>query len=278
MPSKSFVVSGLIALAITFACSHTREPGVEAAVSASSIDEAGTSESSPATSSEGTSGASADERLFVPEGLPNTEVGGGDEGLNLVAFTLQQGANGPELYAAVRNDGETPLCNAGLVVNFFDGAGLQIATSGVALRTGRLYRLNDDSGTVTACVAPGQVAMAAATDLPDAVVIDDVAYLEHTFPAFGLDVTFLDASAVSSVETVSRGAGSVYRGVLSNLLDAPVHDPSIHIFPLNVVGRPLGVATSSEVIDIPAGGTWAFETTVVEEPGVSPMVFATVKL
>ena len=49
-----------------------------------------------------------DDRLFVPEDLPNTphegEVG---VTLKLVASTLVQGAAGPELYAAVRNDGDT---------------------------------------------------------------------------------------------------------------------------------------------------------------------------
>ncbi|HEX6271646.1 MAG TPA: hypothetical protein VFZ53_01335, partial [Polyangiaceae bacterium] len=57
--------------------------------------------------SAGAAGQTGDGRSFVPDDLPNTEVNG-EGGLTLTAFTLVAGATGPEFYAAVRNDGETP--------------------------------------------------------------------------------------------------------------------------------------------------------------------------
>jgi len=68
-------------------------------------------------------GLDGDDRLFVPEGLPNTNANGEDVGLALVAFTLFPGANGPSFYAAVQNVWSTPLCEAGMMLDFFDTTG-----------------------------------------------------------------------------------------------------------------------------------------------------------
>ena len=49
---------------------------------------------------------------------------------------------------------------------------------------------------------------------------------------------------------------------------------SVSVFPLNRVGRPLGVATSSATLDVPPGGAWTFETSTVDDPGVAYAAFA----
>lgn len=216
--------------------------------------------------------------MFAPDGLRNTEVGGGDEGLNLAAFTLVPGSEGLELYAAVKNDGDVPLCNAGMVVTFYDETGVQVATLGLGLRTGRLYRLNDESGTITSCVAPGEVAMAGTQSVPKEVVLERLAYLEHNFPAFGLEVTPLDAAVVSGLDVVESADGSVFQGRLTNLLDTTVSSPVVDVFPTNRAGRPLGMASASSVTEIPPGESWSFETSSVEQLGADAFVFATVKL
>ncbi|WP_159397261.1 FxLYD domain-containing protein [Sorangium cellulosum] len=212
----------------------------------------------------------------MPEGLSNTELDGQEGGLTLVAFTLAQGATGPELYAAVRNDGETPACDPGMIVHFIDKAEQLVTTWGGGLRSGQLYQLSDGSGVIIPCVAPGEIAMAASTDLPGDIAIEELGYLKHEFPAFTVDVVPLDAITVSGVETVRRGAGSAYTGTLENGLDVAVSDPEITVFPVNRVGRPLGVATSSAAADIPPGGTWTFETTTVDDLGVDHVVCPTV--
>ena len=119
----------------------------------------------PLACSGGMAGAPGDDRLFVPEDLPNTPRAG-EVGvtLKLVASTLVQGPTGAELYAAVRNDGNAPSCEAGMMTDFIDKAGQTVVSVGTALYSKQLYRL--DATTIISCIDPGQIAMAAATDLP----------------------------------------------------------------------------------------------------------------
>ena len=49
--------------------------------------------------------------------------------------------------------------------------------------------------------------------------------------------------------------------------------PTVTIFPVNRVGRPLGAATASSTIDIPPGGSWSFETSPVDDLGVDYVAY-----
>ena len=217
-------------------------------------------------------GQSGDDLLSVPKGLANTNVDGEDVGLTLVAFTLVQRATGPALYAAVRNDGDTPACEAGMTTYFVDKAGEVVTSSGAVLQSGRLYRMDD--GTIIPCITPGQVAMAASTDLPNSMVIDQLGYLQHLFPSFTVpSVVPIPGLVVGDVQTVATDAGNAYTGKVTNGLAGAVSAPAVTIFPVNRVGRPLGAATSSATFDIPPGGSWTFETTVVEDLGVDYVAF-----
>ena len=217
----------------------------------------------------GIGGAGGDDRLFVPEGLPNTQWEG-EVGvtLKLVASTLVQGPTGsPAYYAAVKNDGANPACNAGILTDFIDKTGQTVAQVGTALLSKQLYRFDADE--VLACIDPGQIAMTVATNLPAELVIGDLVSLKHTFPTFGVDgIVPLGGLTVSQVQTVGKGAASAYTGTLTNPLDVTARNPSVTIFPVNRVGRPLGAATSSATIDVPPGGSWSFETTTVTDVGV----------
>jgi len=222
-----------------------------------------------ACSGTGAGGVSGDERLFVPEGLPNTpwegEVG---VALKMVASTLVQGPTGGAVfYAAVKNDGATPACNAGMMIDFIDKGGQTVATVGTALLSKQLYRFSADA--VLACIDPGQVAMAAVTNLPAELAIGDLATLKHTFPTFGVDgIVALGGLTVSQLQVHTVSGGSAYTGTLTNPLDVVARNPSVTIFPVNRVGRPLGAAASSAMIDVPPGGSWSFETTTVTDVGV----------
>ena len=122
-----------------------------------------------AGASDGTSKPDApagDDRLFVPEGLPNINQNGQDVGLVLVAFTLVPGATGPSFYAAVQNVFSTPLCEAGMMIQFNDQSGQLVGSAASVLASDHFYQLTDGSGAVIPCVAPGQIVMTGATDLP----------------------------------------------------------------------------------------------------------------
>jgi hypothetical protein len=219
----------------------------------------------------GAAGVAGDARLFVPEGLPNTELDG-DGGLTLVAFTLLHGAAGAEFYAAVRNDGSTPACEAGMMIDFYDEAGTLVTSTAGTLQTGRLYRLSGDDGVHVWCVPPGEVAMTSGTGL-DTGVLENLGRLEHRFPAFAVDVVAVEGLGVTRVAAVTSGGRTAYTGSVTNGLDAPVTNPKVSIFPLNRVGRPLGVATSTETTEVPAAGSWSFETSTVDDPGVAAAAY-----
>ena len=194
----------------------------------------------------GMAGAAGDDRLFVPDGVPNTpregEVG---VTLKLVASTLVQGPAGLEYYAAVRNDGTAPSCNAGMITDFIDKAGQTVASVGTALRSKQLYRL--DATTILSCVDPGQIGMTDSTYLPAEIVLGELGRLTHTFPTFGgFDgIVPLTGLTVGQVGTVAKAGGSAYTGTFTNGLDVTASAPTVAIFPLNRVGRPLGMATAA---------------------------------
>lgn len=299
MSSASVLVAGAVTLVLA-ACSGGRsdeatgasEPGTgtgsRGETTSSSDGSSGTTgrgtEDADASTGGETSGTTAppvdddDDLLFVPAGLPNThrEVLG-EVWLELVAFTLVQGQAGPELYAAIENTGDTPACYGGMTTYFVDAADQLVATWRTSLVSRAFYLLDDGTGVILPCVAPGEIAMTYSRELPDTIVIEELAYLEHEFPIFVLnDLVPVEVPAVSDVETVPSGHGGTYTGTLTNEYDGTVSDPAVLVFPVNRVGRPLGVATSTEPIELPPGGTWTFETTPVSRLGADHVVYPAV--
>jgi hypothetical protein len=227
---------------------------------------------------DGSGGEAGSDALVVPEGLTIMPLAGGNGVLDLIALTLRKGPSNTELYAAMRNDGDVPACDPGLSVELFDKTQQSLATGISALLTKHFYRLTDGSGTIASCVGPGDVAMAAVTDLSSDIVIDDVGYVVYRCPYFALDVAPVDGLSVSQVQSVTNSAGTAYAGTLLNGFDAAVSNPAVTVFPVNHVGRPLGVATGSGTADIPPGDTWAFETNTVDDPGVDYVAYPTAAL
>jgi hypothetical protein len=212
--------------------------------------------------------------LFEPAWLPNAPLDSVTGVLTLFASTLKDGPDGLELYAGICNDGEFPLCGAAIQIEFYDHADELIGTASSAVQSGRLYRFSQ-SPTPISCVAPGQTAMAAVTTLPEGLLLDDLKTLGHRFPAFQIDdAVLLPVVTMSDVEVFDRAPGAAFRGTLTNVADTPITDPVVSVFPVNDAGRPLGVATSGATVEIPAGGTWSFETSVVLQRGVDHLAFA----
>jgi hypothetical protein len=212
---------------------------------------------------------------FEPPWLPNLPLDSVPGVLVLFASTLKSGSNGLELYAAVRNDGAAPLCGAAMMLELYDHSEQLIGTASGGVHSGRLYHLPDSSTTIS-CVAPGQTAMAMATTFPEGLVLEELSSLGHRFPAFEIDGAEPTPSAtVSDLEAYATEGGTAYRGTVANTADALIRDPSVVVFPINGVGRPLGVATSTGMVEIAPGGTWSFETSAVTERGVDHVAFAT---
>ena len=212
--------------------------------------------------SSGKSAEVVDDAPVSPPGISIAALPGGNGVFEVVALTLQKGPSGPELYAAVKNVGSVPACDAALSVELFDRAERSLAAGIGALFTRRYYRLTDGSGTVAACAAPGDVTMAHVTDLD--VAIDDVEHIVYRCPYFALDVVPIAGLTVERMTSVVRADGTAYAGTLLNELDVAVSNPSVTVFPVNRAGRPIGVATGSGTNEVPPGGTWAFETNPVD--------------
>lgn len=225
--------------------------------------------------SAGTAGSPPDDaRLFVPEGLPNTELDDPGGGLTLIAFTLIRGAGGPELYAAARNDGTEPACEAGLFVDFYDKDARLVTSASSVLQSGRSYRFDDGSGVVISCVPPGQIAMAATTAFSGPLVLEELGHLEHRFPAFGVTgIVPLEALSVNALTSLATETGHAFTGTLENRHSGNVSAPKVSVFAVNRVGRPLAMATAAAELDIPPGGTWSFRTDDVAALGADAVAY-----
>jgi hypothetical protein len=210
-----------------------------------------------------------DDRLFVPEGLSVTKPT-----FNLLALTLQQRSAQTEVYLALRNDGERPACTAAFTVALLDANGDTLATGTRGLSVRQFYRFKPDESeeqTVAGCVAPGEVTMGAILDL-------DLGRRESGLEGIALsywltywnlmDITKLPgAVTLENVRTVMQSDGVTYTGELVNeLVDEP-RAAAVSVFPVNRVGRPLGVAYSQGSAELAPGERWKFETSSVPESG-----------
>ena len=209
-----------------------------------------------------------DDARIVPEGLAVTALAGGNGVLEVTALTLRKGASSTEVYAALQNDGDIPACTAAFSIELFDETGRSLAAGIGGLLTQRFYRLTDGSGSVAACVGPGDVTVAAVTDLPPEIAIEDVGTIVYRCPYYALDVVPVEGLGIDHLKRVTDVGGTAYTGTLLNDLDVAVSAPSVAVFPLNRVGRPLGIATGRSTQEIPAGGSWTFHTDTIEARAV----------
>ena len=216
-----------------------------------------------------------DDALIVPRGLDVILEPGGAGVLDLYALTLRDGPDGLELYAALTNDGDVPACDAALKVTLYDTAGQPLGNfiNGLDTRSFYLYTLPDASTTIAACAKPGDVTMTEIATMATDISVADVGQVVYYYSYFALDAVLIDGLTVTQVTTVTSNAGTTYMGTVLNGLDMTVSAPSIRVFPLNRVGRPLGVAGGSDSSQVPAGGTWTFQTDSVDTPGVDYAAF-----
>jgi hypothetical protein len=221
----------------------------------------------PAASDRGTSGPD-DASLTFPSGLDVGPHASGCSALHMTALTLQRGSKGPELYAALKNESDAPACSPAFSVRLFDRSEQFLAAGLSGLLVRRFYRLTDGSDTLAACVGPGDVTMVIIDDLPSTLQIEDVGRLEYWCNFWALELAPLGELSIRDVQPVRRGSGVAYEGRLENGLDVALGTPSVVVFQLNRVGRPLGAAVAAGTLEVPASAYWDFETNVVSDLGV----------
>jgi hypothetical protein len=141
-----------------------------------------------------------------------------------------------------------------------------------------MFRRDDGSGGLIACVEPGHMAMVALTDLPDDLPIDELAAAVYQLTYFDrsilpFELIQVQSLEVTDIEVVRQGSGSAFTGTLANGLEVPMIDAAVTIFALNAVGRPLGRAVTAPGTDVAAGERWTFETSTVADPGTDWVAF-----
>jgi hypothetical protein len=213
--------------------------------------------------------------LIVPGGLTVVAKPGGCGELVLTGLTLRQGSSGAELYVALKNGSDRPACSPAFSVELLDRSEQPVATGLGGLLVKSFYRLDDGSGNIAACVAPGELAMAAITDLPAELVVEQVARLVYFCNFWQLEGAALPGLDIVDVRAVTSDDGVVFTGALVNGFDVALESPGVAIFPLGHGGRPLAVTRSRAASELPPSGRWQFETSVVTEPFASHAAYPT---
>jgi len=204
-------------------------------------------------------------------GLP-----GGHGVLEMFALTVRRGPTHTEMYAALKNVGEHAVCDGALTIELYDKDGMSVAAGIGGLLSDHVFRLKDGSGNIAACVAPGEVTMASMTDLSPDLDLDNLGFAVYRNPYFGIEVDQIGTFTVSEVVASTSDAGTSYTGKVSNDIDIPAENPTVMIFPLNSVGRPLGMATGSGTVALEPGDSFSFETSA-DVAGMSYHAYATAK-
>jgi hypothetical protein len=126
-----------------------------------------------------------------------------------------------------------------------------------------IERGSNGTGGHTNCLAPGKIGMLKDTLALQDVDISKIAKVTHEFGAIVItDAVPTDDIKVTDVLAVAGTlGGQVFTGTLKNDSQASVKNPSVMIYGVNAVGRPLFASEGIELVTIPAGGTWMFKTT-----------------
>lgn len=217
--------------------------------------------------------ASGDATRIVPEGLTVKALEGGNGVLDVVALTLLKGENNVEVYAALKNVGDVPACDAAFSVELYDPNEQSLASGIGGLLVRHFYRLKDDAQKIVGCVGPGDVAMVAVTDLPAEIAVEDVGFIVYRCPYFALDVSPIAGLTIRDVRSISSSDGTAYEGTLVNGFDRTVRNPAVTVVPVNRVGRPLGIVTRDSTVELPPGEQWKFETNSIDAPGAGLIAY-----
>ncbi len=191
----------------------------------------------------------------------------------MAALTLKPGPERLELYAALKNTGDTPVCSPAFSVELLDHEAQPLASGLTGLLVPSFYALTDDSGNIAACVAPGETAMGAIRDLPAELAHEHVGALVYFCNFWTLEGAPLVGLEIDDVRPIVGDGGAAFAGSLRNGFDVALSAPAVAVFALSASGRPLDLALAEGSDDVAPGETWEFETQVVSEPGAAQAAF-----
>jgi len=266
----------ILASVIAWGCASDSEPSGAAGAGAGGTGTGGGG-SAPgvAGSAPGAGAGNLWRPAVLPEALDVAPHAAGCGVLALQALTLKRGEHGLELYASLQNSGQAAICSPALSVNLLDESEEPLAMSIGGLLVRRLFRLRRDPQTTAACLAPGDVTMAALTDFPPELTLEQVRRVEYFCNLWSFDAEPTGDLPVSDVKTVPHDGGTTYTGTLLNGLDVRLATPGVTIFPLDGAGRPIGVASARGTLEVAPGDRWSFETDSVPDAGVDFAAFPT---
>jgi len=230
--------------------------------------------------SDGGSDPALDRRLFVPD-IPFTYSGTlTDTGIELLAWTIRVDPvlRNVEFLLAVRNTYGSPLCALSVDAIFRDAAGTEVGDAG-AIVEGPPHRGVSGTGRLAAsCMSHGDVGMmAAGLFLRSGRSAGEIASGTYTVGAINLiDAVPTDDIVVTGLTTEpGMFGGHHFVGRVENRsTSSTFRNPSVSVFGLNAVGRPLFESGDIEILDIPRGGSWSFSTTPnVDETFASLVAF-----
>jgi hypothetical protein len=234
-----------------------------------SAGSAGSADSGTDAGSDGAFGsdggdANAGGKRFVPEGITTEYVGQGPSGgLEVVAFTLLQeyGSPGdPAFFVAVKNSGPDPICYVDMPSDFLDAAGTKLAsTIGAGAFSAPVYRT---FGSFAPCLDTGDIGMALITLNLGNLDVSQVRKIQHGFTGnIDPNATKVTGVAFQNVQIMQATTTSVRAtGAVVNNGTSPIADPDVAIYAVDPAGRPFGVMTDIELVTIPVGGSWNFQT------------------
>jgi hypothetical protein len=198
-------------------------------------------------------------RTHVPD-VPLTYVGEGtDAGLSVTHSHVVVDPTGLiEWFAVIEGSGPDPVCFVGLNAEFLDAGGNVLLTS-LTTTQAPMY---ESFGGPTQCVGAGDKAISYGNAFSssgfDVSLIAEIQY--GIAGNINPDAVPRDWISVESVEIVEDSVGLQLVGTLSGAEDTLTF-PSVSIYPVNAAGMPLAEMGDTNTNDIPAGGSWSFETT-----------------
>jgi hypothetical protein len=224
---------------------------------------AGTGGSGGLSGGGGQAGGSSAATAFVPD-VPEEYVGKiVSPGMEVVAHTAREAGINKEWLMAVKNTGTAHLCAIDVSFSFLDANGAKLGSATSVPLDIPVERGNGGKGGHTNCLAPGKIGMLKDTLSLLDVDVSKIAKVTHEFGAIILsDAMPTDDIKVTDVQAVAGNiSGQVFSGTLKNDAATGVKNPSVAVYGLNAVGRPLFSSEAIELVSIAAGTSWMFKTT-----------------
>ena len=230
------------------------------------------------TDSDAGSDPALDRRLFVPD-IPVTYSGSlTDPGIELLAWTIREDPvfRTSQFLLAIRNTYGSPLCGALIDVTFRDAAGVEVGDADEIVEGPPHRGVSGTGRLTTGCLSDGDVGMmAAGIFLRSGRNVGEIASGTYTVSAINLtDAVPTTHLAVSGLTPVlgTLGRQHFVGRVENRSPSSTFRNPTVSVFGVNAVGRPLFESSDIASVSISPGGSWSFETSPPAEGSFATLV------